>query len=388
MHRTRSWNWGSLAWMLLSLWAVQASAAFAQPTPRGPVRVDLNEAVARTLAHDQGMKAAEADVREASFRRKSVRGRFLPVLDVGAGVLRWNAPRDYQVIDPENVDLSQVSEPLQNALGSLLEQLGQPLRIYDQTTSQVRVSIAQPLTSLYQVHQGHQIGKLATQVASDTLVGTRQQAVFATIDAYYTLAKAMMLEEVAESAVTTIAAHVEEARQFKEHGLIEKSDVLAAEVELASARADRIRAREAVVLSRALLAKRMGLAVSAVVEIYPLPDHVPGAFDVSLEEAQDIAVNQRPELNALTSAVEMADRHARIERWDVVPKVAGVGSYLHFEGVPMLPKNAWFVGIVANLKVLTWGTQVYEAKAAAERTTQVEARLADSRTRASWCASK
>jgi len=113
-------------------------------------------------------------------------------------------------VDPSSLDLSGVPSTLLPALEPLLSQLAKPIRFRDQWTSQLQVSVVQPITPLYSVHHGHQAAREGEVAARHQREQSQRETTYRASEAYYRLLTAQHLHQVAVESVATLTAHLEQ----------------------------------------------------------------------------------------------------------------------------------------------------------------------------------
>mgnify|MGYP001183732650 CR=1 FL=1 len=325
--------------------------------------IDLPEALSLALAHAPELQASRARSQAAVFQRKSLRGRYGPRVEADLKAMHWDDNSEVDVIDVESLDLSEVPELFVEPLSSLMTQLAQPLELRQQNTLTFSLSLVQPITPLYQVYQGHQIGQSAERIAHIREQAQRRSLVFETTRSYLLLLQAEELSRVTHQAEEAIAAHVQQARNFEAGGMIAHEQVLAAQVELASATQRRIQAEEALSLARSQLARFCGLPMDQPLAPKALPTFAEGPLPWSLEQAQGMALASRKEIKLLKEKETISERRERMAWWDLTPQLAAVARYQHNEGLDLEPSDEFFVGAVLQWSLWEWGKDYYEARA-------------------------
>ena len=170
--------------------ALVALSGWTSPA-RGERKLSLADAVRLALENNTQLELERAKVAEADATRKSVRGRYGPMVTVQGNVLLWDSELalDVEQPNPATLDVPGIAARLgvtpaevgarlskYSDLFSLLPALVDLGNIRDQVTGQVSVTLAQPLTPLLQVHSGHRAAaRLADAARQDHR--TREMAV-------------------------------------------------------------------------------------------------------------------------------------------------------------------------------------------------------------------
>src|SRR5208337_3942555 len=124
-----------------------------------------------------------------------------------------------------------------------------------------------PLYDAGQISRMVRAAKLQAQSAQKGKDRTQQEVVFQVINAYLNELLARENSRVAKSAVDMTKSDLERARARQENGLAVPSDLLSAEVQLAQAEEDLLRAQNATELAHAALNVAMGLPEGAPTSI-------------------------------------------------------------------------------------------------------------------------
>ena len=146
--------------------------------------------------------------------------------------------------------------------------------------------------------------KAGSRVASGELERVRDLVVQNVRQAYFSLLQARRLVGVADAALARSELNLRSARGFFDVGTKPKSDVTRAEVEVANARVDVIRARNLVRLSETSLANALGLEATVPIEIEDTLTYEPVTLDSTQLLAE--ALGNRPELRQSQAQLDAA----------------------------------------------------------------------------------
>jgi outer membrane protein TolC len=152
----------------------------------------------------------------------------------------------------------------------------------------------------------------------------------AVADAYVNVLRARKALEVAHSNVQTLQSLAGDTASMFERELVPRNELLAAQVALADARQNELRAANAAEVALAVYNRRLGAPMDRPVD---LDEAIMTAVEVpgSLESSTEQALARRTELTALVAQAEAYGQMARTERSRVLPQVALSGSYQYLE---------------------------------------------------------
>jgi outer membrane protein TolC len=215
--------------------------------------------------------------------------------------------------------------------------------------------------------------RLADIVKED--VEVQRDAIALTVkEAYFNLLFAKRLITVAQQALDRAELNLRSAQGFYEVGTRPKSDVTRAEVDVANARVDLIRANNAERLARVALNTGMGIAVDSPTEVQDVAGFEPFVIDPAslLPEAR----RGRPEYRRAKLAVEAADAAARREFRNFFPDITGNASV----GATSLDYlQVWDLGVALNWDIFDGGNKIarYREASAAVRAAQARVRATE-----------
>lgn len=218
---------------------------------------------------------------------------------------------------------------------------------------------------------GKTIGKVSANsdfvnAASADQEATRQTVIMNAQLAYFSLIQAKQVIRVNEEALDQAKKHLAQAKAFYSVGRRPQSDVTKAEVDLANADVNLIRARNQMRLARVSLENTMGVHPTAdyrVREVFEVPP-----FSMRLDSAEVVAFQERPELIAAHARVE-ANRSLVSATWDQhLPTIGAFGNWTwsNFD-FPLFSR--WNAGLTFTLPIFQGfaiSAQVDQARAAAD----------------------
>jgi TolC family type I secretion outer membrane protein len=230
-----------------------------------PLRLTLAEATALALRQQPTIRSAQGSLTAAQARVPQARSSYYPRVDLQSGI----SASDFKSSTTNKRTRSDST--FANIQGSQL--------IYDFGKTAALVDEAQA----------------GSRVAVGELERTRDLVVQNVRQSYFGLLQARRLVGVADTALARSELNLRSAQGFYDVGTKPKSDVTRAEVEVANARVDVIRARNLVRLSETTLANALGLEANVPIEIDDILTYEP----VTLDPAQLLAeaLGNRPELS-------------------------------------------------------------------------------------------
>jgi outer membrane protein TolC len=291
--------------------AVRAETIPAEGTPSTPTAFSVQSAVAYALEANPDLRIAFLRVAAAEQEVKAAKSAWWPTLGVGFDVMYTD--------DPANV-LMMTLRQRSLELGPTTD-LNEPGA---QSNSRVSVTAGWQLWDGGRRVNATEMGRLAVLLAESDRDAVMNSLRAAVIDTSLAVFMAEEFARVAAESVRLTESQVRTAKARFDLGQAQKSDLLSAEVRLAEAKENLVKADNA--RSRALTALRNLLGLSADA---PLALEGAGEFSVPpVEEASvAVALENRPELRKAADAVRMAEEDVAMQRAGYHPTVSLFGSY-------------------------------------------------------------
>jgi outer membrane protein len=327
--------------LVAGLGALLASvAAFAATSAPLPQPLTLDAALAHALEHSPTLLRTREQIREQEGVLVTARAARLPTVAASGSAARVDDARlESPVARDESwsVDVS-VSQVLYAGGGLQAQERGQRDQL--------------------------EAARLAYQAAvSDTLLTVRQQ--------FYGVLLARELIGVQEEALVVLENELRYARSRHAAGTGSDFDLLRAEVAVATAKPDLIRARNAYQTAQDTLRTTLGASAPAASELGVQGELIVPAREVILADAVAAARAHRPELARQERLLAAAEQGVTGARSGYRPTVAAVAGYAWNK--PSLTTTAashlhgWSAGLQAS-----WN--IFDSKATAGKVTQARSR--------------
>lgn len=216
-------------------------------------------------------------------------------------------------------------------------------------------------------------GRISSGIgAADAALSASQQEETKTVldiklsvaEAYVATLRAGRGIEVAESAVSSLAAHASDVGHFYEQGVVAKNDLLAAQVALSDARQQAIRSRNALDIAHASYNRLLNRPLDQAVTI---DDVSPEASQPDIADVTSRALNKRPELASLSAQVKSLRLQAESIRSATGPQLALMGSYNYQQNKYQLYENIWSAALGLTWDIFDGGVTRNNANAVKQK---------------------
>ena len=344
-----------------------ATKALAEDSLQGessqPIRLTLDDAIARARASSSRLTSLGALTRAASQGVRGAEASKRPDLDIAASYTRN----------------SNVPELILSFPGSA------PRTIFPNLPNNWRTHVGASLP----LYTG---GRIAGQIAAanETERATQSDRAAAESDliaethiAYVNVLFARENARVLSEAVASYESHLKDARNRQEMGLVASHEVLSVTVERERAELGRVQSENAAAIATANLLRLTGLPAGTTLEMDPAPVETATTTSTSTDDLVKRASVGRPELEALRARIRAMDASVRVAQSSSRPQAGLQAGYDYANpNSRILPltgdwKDSWSVGVAINWKVLDGGRSDAASAQAQAQAEALRAQLAD-----------
>jgi outer membrane protein TolC len=273
-------------------------------------------------ARAPAMQKAEAGVEIASARAREARTAFFGRTEVGYRYTRikritnptiFQSPGDGDIADL-NALVENVTDPSAQALlGSyvqLLDGLSNATFPILRNRQALFASFTYPVSDVFfRVLPGYRAADRAKEASELELVAASAGVERNARIAYYEYARALSADIVARQSLVQMEAARNQIRALVDGGVLPPVDLMRLNAQLASVEVGVARADLGVRVTEQFLRALLGLGSDEAIALATSVLDEPSEVDFSEDEALEMALNQRPEIQALQVATE-AQRHA------------------------------------------------------------------------------
>lgn len=305
--------------------------------------LSLQQTIERALQVNLQVMISREDLAAASAARKSQRTEFWPTLGTEYQFLR----------NDEAPNIGGFTS------GSEDE--------YAWTTS-----VTQPLFTGFALTNQYALTQTNVALARLDLQLVRQDIILTAKETFFSLLKAQKLLDIAEATVKQIDAQKKVAQDFYEVGMSPLNDLLQAQVELANAKQDLIRAQNDVDIAQSNFNLVLRQPLPTVTTIEDIRTYVP--FTRALPDCQQTAEQNRLELKIADTQVQREDQNLALVKKDYYPNVNLQGTYFRRGddwdvdgGDGVFDPDGWRITAIASWDFWQWGRTRHDVTAQLKR---------------------
>lgn len=333
------------------------------PAAVTPIRLTLEDAMARARTSSSRLVSMDALGRAADEGVRGAEAGKRPEFDLAASYSRN----------------SNVPELILAFPGSA------PRTIFPNLPNnwRARAAATLPLYTGGRIEAQIQAASANARAATSDRAAAEQDLVAETHVAYVNVVFARENARVLREAVAAYEAHLKDARNRRDLGLVASNEVLAVTVERERAELGRIQSENAAAIAFANLRRLVGLPPDVPVELNASSLAAPAPSPTATEELVRWAMASRPELDALRSRVRALEATSRIAHSASRPQAGLSAGYDYANpNQRILPltgdwNDSWSVGLTVNWKVLDGGRADAAAAQAQAQADAFRAQLSD-----------
>jgi outer membrane protein TolC len=221
--------------------------------------------------------------------------------------------------------------------------------------------VTQPLSQLYKLHLAVRLQELSADVSRQKERAQRQAVVANVKQAYF----AVLQTESAVHASDVMLQHYRELDremvQYVDQQTVLKSDSLEVKAKLAQEELNHVQLEDRLQSQKESLNDLLGRDIRTEFQTEPAGQMT--ATDLSLPQAQEIALAHRPEIKQAEIAIQQAEYDRRLAQSQYIPDVGVAFHYLSNFNVSVLPRNFASIGFEAKWEPWDWGRRAHDVQA-------------------------
>ena len=292
----------------------------------------LDEAWTAALNANHQIKAAQVNTDVSQEQLQAAQGQNLPELNVGTSYTQYNeTPSAKTRIGGQSAQFAMQQD------GSVRAQAIASLPIYTSGKITHNINAAQATLDATQANEQVTVLNLKMQVA----------------DSYIAVLRLEDAVEVAKSHIQSLESHAKDVKNLFEQGMVAKNDLLAADVELLNAKQLLLQAANVYDNAKArynqLLTRQLNANVALAKKFPELPN-------TTLENLNQNALAQRPELVVLTQQIQSLNEQMQAMKANLMPQVALNGGYQYQQNRYQAYEGLWQANVGVDWKLFDGST--------------------------------
>lgn len=312
--------------------------------------IDLNKAFEIALNKNQKIKQALAAVEAAKAKVIQSKSLLYPTIDFQITKLERSKSGSKTFPDfPSGLNPTPEDIFLYNFMKSIMNNLSTS----STAEYQFKINLTYPLYTGGKREFSIKSAKENLLAELENFRQTKNEVLYSVAEAYYNLLKTKSTYSVAIDAKKLLEAHLEEVKARFDVGMTTRSELLRAEIAVANAELEIIKAEHALRLAELNLKFAIGLEKDEEIQVEEalMFSALPGELKDYLEEA----FSRRPEILSMYHLLEALKANEKVILADYKPQLMLSGSY-QWSGDDFPPqKDSWNIALILSLSIFDGG---------------------------------
>lgn len=308
----------------------------------------VEQAIELGLQNSKTLHSSLMKVKSADARKSEMNAMRLPSLKLSAGYRRLSSVEAFSIQGPTG--------PIIIA-PSILDNYSTAL------------TLSQPLFTGFRLLSNSNIAEYTASSTNEEYNKDKVELVYNIKNAYWSLFKATQLKKVMDDNVQMVKAHLDDAKNLMNVGMMTQNDVLKLEVQLSDMMFKQIDAENAVKLSTVALNSVLSIPLTTDIEIISSANIMPANYS-ELNKLIGDAVEQRPEIKSADYRIKASEAGVTMARSTWYPQISLYGNYYYSRpNSRIFPSkdefiDTWDAGVNLSLNVWDWLTTEHQTEQA------------------------
>jgi outer membrane protein TolC len=316
--------------------------------------LNVEDAIELGLKNSKMLNSSLARYKFSEAKLKEVNASRLPSLKFSAGYTRLSE------VDPFNIVTSfgtfEVSPSILN-------------------NYQTKLSLAQPLFTGFKLKSSSDIAEYSANASNEDYNKDKNELIYNVRNGYWGLFKASQLKKVVDENVAQIKAHLTDAQNLLDQGMLTNNDVLKIEVQYYDALLRQVDANNNLKLAMINLNSTMSIPLSTEIEIASSPNLKNQEYD-ELNNLINLAIDRRAEIKSINYRIKAGESGVTLAQSNWYPQIFLFSNLYYSRPNPRIVpgkdqfKETWDAGVSLSWDVWNWFSTSYQTEQAEATLTQ------------------
>lgn len=310
--------------------------------------ITVEEAIDLGLKNSKTLNSSLARWKSSEAKLKEVNASRLPSLKVSAGYTRLSKVDPFNITTPFGV--FEISP-------SILDNY------------QTKLTLAQPLFTGFRLKSSSDIAEYSANASQEDFNKDKNELVFNIRNGYWGLFKAQQIKKVIDENVLQVNAHLTDAQNLLNQGMLTNNDVLKIEVQYNDALLRQIDANNNLELAMIALNSTMGIPLSTKIEIESSTGKTTEWFD-EVDVLVKRAFDRRSEVKSANYRIQASESGVTLAQSTWYPQIFLFSNlYYSRPNQRIVPakdqfKETWDAGVSLSWDVWNWLSTSYQTQQA------------------------
>lgn len=238
-----------------------------------------------------------------------------------------------------------------------------------------QVQLFQPLFTGFRLSSGSDIAEQTAKASDEDYNKDKSDLIFNIKNAYWSLFKATQMKKVMDETVDQAKAHIADAKNMLNAGMLTNNDLLKLEVQLSDLMFKQVDADNAVKLTNVALNSVLCIPLDTEIEITSSTQFAGQDYGALNKLIYD-AVQNRPEIKSADYRIKASEAGVTMAQSSWYPQISLVGDYYYNRpNQRIFPakdefKGTWDAGVNVSLNIWDWLTTAHQTEQAETQLSQ------------------
>lgn len=261
---------------------------------------------------------------------------------------------------------------IQNKGNALGQQIVDAFKTDTKNTFGAALMLTQPIYTGGRITAANKMSEIGIDLAEEALDDRRQNTIWETDNAYWTVVSLKNKEKLAESYLELVKKLYEDVQKMITEGVATKADGLKVDVKMNEAEMQLTQIQNATSLAKMLLCRLCGIPINGEISLEDENNSEICAKDISDNDSishEDVqnARENRTEVRMLDKVVQISQQKTIIAKAERLPQIALTGGYMVsnpnvYDGFQRKFSGIWNIGIMVKMPIWDWMEGSYKVR--------------------------
>jgi outer membrane protein len=318
--------------------------------------LSVEDAIGFGLKNSKMLNSSLAKFKFSEAKLKEVNASRLPSLKFSAGYTRLSEVDPFNITTPFGT--FEVSPSILNNYST-------------------KLSLAQPLFTGFKLKSSSDIAEYSTNASNEDYNKDKNELIYNVRNGYWGLFKASQLKKVVDENVAQVKAHLTDAQNLLDQGMLTNNDVLKIEVQYYDALLRQVDADNNLKLAMITLNSTMSIPLSTEIEIASSPNLKNQEYD-ELNNLINRAMDSRAEIKSINYRIKAGESGVTLAQSNWYPQIFLFSNLYYSRPNPRIVpgkdqfKETWDAGVSLSWDVWNWFSTSYQTEQAEASLTQTQ----------------
>jgi len=277
----------------------------------------------------------------------------------------------------QEVDVSDLAGTVEGLLNKRGSQIVDAFRTDTRNIFTASIMVTQPIFMGGRITAINKIADYSERMADIGYDQKTQEIIYNVENAYWLVVSLKHKQQLANKYLELVKTLGSDVQKMINQGVATRADGLTVDVKINEAEMQKTQADNGLSLAKMYLSQLCGLPISDEITLADENAETLNEAVASADFDTDKAIEQRPELQMLQTAVDITGQVTKMARADYMPMIALTGGYLVsnpnvFNGFQNKFGGVWNVGVLLRVPIWNWFETAYKIRASKSATTMAK----------------